>query len=117
MIMFNTEKVMELLKNDPELLVKFDSFVCKYKSPYNEASKLKGIPNTPEALAMVDLYRKLILRTNGLIHSYGSLIGNITKFTVRLKARGANRKARGGNGQSIPHANADTFALYHHLDY
>lgn len=128
MMLFDSLKTLELQEKDPLLFEGFVNFIAKYKSPYNEVSKLKGIPNTPESLAMVDLYRKLVLRTSGYELLSGKLQKLPVNFTVRLKGRGANRKqlaaqAYVDHGQRttfaahISHAYATTFALYHHLDY
>jgi len=122
MLLFDATKVIEKMEAEPEIMVEFNDFLNKYKSPYNERSELKGIPNTPEALKMVDLYRELVLRTNGMTTSYHSgLEKNKVKFTVRLKGRGPRAVYKDFYGthysQHLPHQLSKTFALYHHMDY
>ena len=106
MITLNPEKIFAMELSHQKRLA---DFLNKFKAPANEAAELKGIPNDAWHMGMIEILRDCIQRTKGM--------------AVRLKGRGP-RKMYVDNyysqrmlNQALPHAKAETFALYIHHDY
>ena len=117
-----TQEVSEAGQQDWAMFDEFCGWLIKYKSPEAEASILKDIPNTPENLEKIKLFRKLAVR-NMIPMYHREFIDDCSKWKTvyRIKGRGSRKEAilNGHRTASshLPIKYAETLALYRHFDY